>query len=109
MNKRIEQDKYLYKLEKEIKQKKDFILNKKKELEEKVKENKYLEKVYSKYNNFFLNIIKEKKKQILVMEKINRHIDKIIKEDNLLNSQLKKANYDKEIVINELNKLKEEL
>ena len=54
----IQKDLYLYQIELEIKNKKQFILKKKKEIEANIKENIFLDEVkndYLSYYNFIIN------------------------------------------------------
>jgi hypothetical protein len=82
-------------IEQQIKMKRQLLLEKRKYLEENVKENNFLENVrndYKKYHNF---ILKQKQDQIKSMQFLNQYIDDLmisgkLTEHDIVNSKKEK-------------------
>ena len=92
----------LIQLDKEIQNKKKFILSKIKELESKKTENDHLETISDDYKKYFNHTVEQKEKEFNAMVKLNEYISKLVFEDPY-------AKYDQKEVQKEINKLKREL
>jgi hypothetical protein len=102
-------DLQILQLEKEIKNRKKLLVNKKKELEENNKINHYLEGVKNEYNKYYEFTIKEKQEQYDALMLLNQYIDDLIKSENLVKEDLRAAKHEQTTIIKEINKIKTEL
>jgi len=96
-------------LEKEIKNRKQLLVNKKKELEENTKINHYLEGVKEEYIKYYNFTIKEKQEQYDALMILNQYIDELIKSDTLLKEDLRAAKHEQSSILKEINKIKSDL
>lgn len=104
-----EQDIYILQIGEEIRNKKQLLVKKKKELEEKQKLNEYLDNVktdYSKYYNYILN---EKQQQYNALLLLKEYMVDLMKTENLVDDQLRSAKHDQKYIIKEIDKVKGEL
>ena len=108
-NKLAQRDLKLIQIYEEIKNKKDLILKKKKELSKKKNVNTYLEIVNNDYENYYNYILEQKKKELEAMNILNEYIDDLAHTDKLVNTQLKTAKRDQREILNEIHKIKGEL
>ena len=108
-NKLAQRDLKLIQIYEEIKNKKDLILKKKKDLSKKKNVNAYLEIVNNDYENYYNYILEQKKKELEAMSILNEYIDDLVNTDKLVDTQLKTAKRDQREILNEISKIKEEL
>jgi hypothetical protein len=108
-NKLAKRDLKLIQIYKEIKNKKEFILKKKKELAKKKDVNAYLEIVNNDYENYYKYILEQKQKELGAMNILNEYIEDLVHTDKLVNKQLKFAKRDQQEILNEIAKIKKEL
>lgn len=104
-----DRDLKLIQINEEIKNKRNLILKKTKEVDKKKSLNTYLEKVskdYEKYHNF---ILEEKKNELKAMTLLNEYISDLVNKNELIDYQLRTAKYDQKEIFNEINKIKDEL
>jgi hypothetical protein len=102
-------DLQILQLENEIKNKKQLLLNKKKELDENQKINHYLEGVKKEYKKYYELIIKEKQEQYNALILIKQYLDDLMSSKTLLKDELRAVKNDQSNIINEINKIKSEL
>ena len=108
-NKLAQRDLKLIQIYEEIKNKKDLILKKKKDLSKKKNVNAYLEIVNTDYENYYNYILEQKKKELDAMNILNEYIDDLVNTDKLVDTQLKTAKRDQREILNEIYKIKGEL
>jgi hypothetical protein len=102
-------DLQILQLEKEIKNRKQLLVNKKKELDENHKINHYLEGVKKEYNKYYELTIKEKQEQYDALMLIKQYLDDLITSESLLKDELRAVKHDQSNIIKEINKIKSEL
>ncbi len=105
----IQKDLYLYQIELEIKNKKQFILKKKKEIEANIKENIFLDEVKNDYLAYYNFIMNENKQQQAAMKKLNDYIQFLIEHEHVVNNEVKTAKHDQKDILLEIDKIKEKL
>ena len=92
-----------------IKEKRNLLVRKKKDLAKKVKINDYLMNVRDDYDNYYNYILKEKQNQYNSMLLLRDYLSDIMATDKLVNDQLRAAKHDQKDIILEIDKLKKEL
>ena len=96
-------------LEKEIKNRKQLLTNKKKELDKNHKLNQYLEGVKDEYNKYYDFSIKEKQQQYDALMLLKQYIDDLISSETLVNDELRSAKHEQKTIMKEIDKIKSEL
>jgi len=96
-------------IKEEIKKKKEFLLEKKKELEKKEGLNQYLELVKKEYFDFYEEEVNKKKMELQAMTILNDYIHFLEDEKHLVNNQTITVKHDKKEILHEINKIKKEL
>jgi hypothetical protein len=104
-----ERDLNLFQVEQEIKNKKMLLVKKKKDLDNKYKLNHYLNGVKNDYSKYYDYILKEKQQQQNALTLLKEYIDDLIKTEHLVDDQLRTAKHDQKDIINEIDKVKDEL
>jgi len=104
-----ERDLQILKFEEEIQKRKNLLVKKKKELNEKQKLNQFLEHVKDDYYNYYDYILNEKQKQYDSLMLLKEYINELIKTEDLKNEQIIAAKYDEKEIIKEINKIKSEM
>lgn len=104
-----ERDLYLLQIQTEIKNKRNLLVKKKKDLDKKHKINQYLSGVKYDYSKYYDYILNEKQKQYNALILINKYMGELIKTENLVDEQLRTAKHDQKYIIHEIDKIKAEL
>ena len=104
-----ERDGYINKIEQQIKEKEQYLLNKYKQIGVLAKENEFLESVKDDYTNYYNYIVQEKQAQINAMEKINAHINSLVLNTQLSADKIKDAKIEQQRILNEMNNIKQNL
>ena len=104
-----QRDLYLIQIQEEIKNKRNYILEKNKELEKKQKINEFLTIVKNDYQQYYDHIIQEKQKQYQAMAILNNYLDDLITTNKVLDEELIKAKRDQKQVLNEMDNIRTEL
>lgn len=104
-----ERDAYIHKIQQQIKEKEQFLLNKYKQIENLAKENEFLEDVKNDYYNYYNYIVQEKQAQINAMEKINAHINSLVLNTQLSADKIQDAKLEQQRILNEMNNIKQNL
>ena len=102
-------DKILDDLQNELKNKKDMLKNKYETLNTVKDSNEFLSDVLEDYDKYYNYILEQKQQQEVTMKNIIYHIDKIIKEENLSNESLLEAKKEQTNILNEIDKIKNEI
>jgi len=104
-----ERDGYINKIEQQIKEKEQYLLNKYKQIGVLAKENEFLESVKDDYTNYYNYIVQEKQAQINAMEKINAYINSLVLNTQLSADKIEDAKLEQQRILNEMNNIKQNL
>ena len=104
-----QRDLYLKQIELEIQNKRQLIINKKKDIDKKVKVNDYLEGVKADYEQYYNHAIKEKEQQHTAMMLLKQYNEDMMKSAKLLDSELRIAKYEQKDILSEIDKIKKEM
>jgi hypothetical protein len=104
-----EQDVYLVEIEKQIAAKRQFLLQRRQQLETSSKENTFLNQVkqdYQKYNQF---ILKQKQDQIQAMNLLDQYLNDLIVSGKMTQKDIEQSKKDQHDILSEIDKIKKEL
>lgn len=104
-----ERDKLLEHIQREIKNKRDLIVKKTKDIDNKQNMNAYLVDVKSDYNKYYSYMLKQKQQQHDSLVLLKEYMQDLITTDNLANEQLRIAKHDQKQIVDEIDKVKAEL
>ena len=104
-----QRDLYLKQIELEIQNKRQLIINKKKDIDKKSKVNEYLEGVKADYSKYYNHAVKEKQQQHTAMMLLKQYNEDMMKSAKLLDSELRVAKYEQKDILNEIDKIKKEM
>jgi len=104
-----ERDKYLSKIEQEIKSKKDLLLEKRKYLKEISGENRFLTSVNNDYQTYYDFIIKQKEDQMKTLNYLNDYIQDIMVNSKLTDQDILETNQEKKRILNEIKNIRKSL
>ena len=104
-----ERDEYLVQLEKEIEKKRNFLINKRKELDAMSKKNKFLEHVRKDYDRYNQYIVKEKEGQLKAMNILKQYINDIIISGKLTDQDLEESKKEEMHILKEIHSIKNNL
>lgn len=104
-----ERDKFLLQIDNEIKNKKELLIKKKRDLDKKNKLNSYLNDVKQNYSKYYHHMLKEKQQQYDALLLLKEYIDDLIKTEHLLDDQIRTAKYDQKDILKEIDRVKGEL
>ena len=104
-----ERDLQLIYIEKEIKHRREMLIQKKRELENKSKINEFLGTLKSDYNKYYDHMVKEKQDQYNALLLLNEYLSDLKKTDKLVENQIMVANHDQKDIMKEIAKVKREL
>ena len=104
-----ERDEYMIQLEKEIETKRNFLINKRKELEKMSKKNKFLENVRQDYDKYNQYIVKEKERQLRAMHILKQYINDIIVTGKLTDEDLEQTKKEEINILREIHSIKQNL
>ena len=104
-----ERDLHLLQIEAEIRNKKNLLVKKKKELDKKFKVNHYLTGVKKDYSKYYDYILNEKQQQFNALNLLKEYMNDLIKTENLVDEQLRTAKHDQKDIIGEIDRVKAEL
>jgi hypothetical protein len=104
-----ERDLKLLQIEKEIRNKKNLLIKKKKDLDKKQKANEYLDMVKEDYTKYYDYILNEKQQQYNALLLLKEYMGDLMQTEHLVDDQLRTAKHDQKDIIEEINKVKLEL
>ena len=104
-----ERDLQLIQIEREIKNKKQLLVKKKKELDKKHKLNEYLVNVKQDYTKYYDYIVGEKQQQYNALILLKEYMSDLMKTENLVYQQIRSVKHDQKDIIVEIDKVKAEL
>jgi len=101
-----EREKQLANLEEQIKQKREFLLDKRKILVQAKEQNKFLKDVQQDYQKYYQYIVDEKQRQTEAFTKLNEHLDRIIVSGQLTEKEVAQSKKDQKTILKELDGIK---
>jgi hypothetical protein len=104
-----ERDLQLIQIEREIKNKKQLLVKKKKDLDKKHKLNEYLVDVKQDYTKYYDYIVGEKQQQYNALILLKEYMSDLMKTENLVDQQIRSVKHDQKDIIGEIDKVKAEL
>lgn len=104
-----QRDMYLMKINDEIKNRRELLLKKKKEIQQKEKINEFLNTVRDEYKNYYNHIIKEKQQQYEALQLLKTYLDDLSTTEKSMNNQLRNAKYDQNQILQEMDAIRFEL
>lgn len=105
----VEKDLRLYDIEEQINARRKLILDKNKLIQNKKKQNHFLNEVKSDYETFYKYIINEKQQQYQSMELLNKYLDDLTKTNELAEDELDVLKHEQKDILSEMDKIKMEL
>lgn len=104
-----DRDNYLNQIEQQIQMKRRLLLEKRKYLEENVKENHFLENVRNDYKKYHDFILKQKQDQVKSMQFLNQYIDDLMVSGKLTEQDIVNSKREKQEIRSEVDKIKKDL
>ena len=104
-----QRDNYLSQIEQQIKNKRNFLLNKRDKLKHLSKENEFLVNVRNDYQNYHNIILKQKQDQLASMDLLNQYINDIIVSGKLTEQDIKNQKQERNSILREMDKIKKDL
>tara|TARA_Y100000816_G_scaffold97668_1_gene67970 strand:- start:4853 stop:5236 length:384 start_codon:yes stop_codon:yes gene_type:complete len=102
-------DQYLAELEAQMYAKRFMLLQKRKALQNAVKQNHFLEDVKRDYDAYYNHIVQQKKDQMMAIEYLQTYVDNMISENKVSDSEIQKSKEQQESILRELQKIRVEL
>jgi hypothetical protein len=99
----------LTQIQQEIINKKKLLIQKKKDLENKLVLNEFLADVKNDYAKYHKHILHEKEQQRDTLMLLNEYINDLISTEHLVDDQLRIAKHDQKDIITEIDRVKAEL
>ena len=93
----------------EINKRKEILKDEYKILQERKRENNFLEQVYDDYKNYYSLIIEEKQKQYEALQNISNYLDSIIQESNIAKDKLEELKNDKYKILGKIEQVRSEI
>ena len=104
-----QRDMYLMKINDEIKNRRQLLLDKKKELEHKEKLNEFLGTVRQEYRNYYNHILHEKQQQYEALRLLKTYLDDLSTTEKSMNNKMRNAKYDQREILQEMDNIRVEL
>ena len=104
-----EQDVYLVEIEKQIAQKKNFLFQRRKQLEISMKENSFLNKVKEDYQKYHQFILKQKQDQIQAMQLLDQYLNDLIVSGKMTQHDILQSKKDQQEILSEIEKINKDL
>ena len=104
-----QRDTYLMKINEEIQNRRELLLKKKKELQQKENINEFLNTVRDEYRSYYNHIIKEKQQQYEALKLLKTYLDDLSTTEKSMNNQLRNAKYDQNQILQEMDTIRFEL
>ena len=104
-----DRDNYLIQIENQIQAKRNLLLEKRKTLEETIKQNHFLEGVKNDYNRYHNYIIKQNQEQMRAMNLLNQYLGDIMISGKLTEKDIHNTKREQNEILSEINKIKHNL
>jgi hypothetical protein len=98
-------DEYIDNMKKQIKNRENFILKKSSTIHKQCETNEYLKQIKNNYDDYILDLLKERKQQKNALENINLYIQKMIIDNKLTDEDLQESKKEYEEIIKEIEKI----
>jgi hypothetical protein len=102
-------DELFLQLNNEIQEKKQFLLDKRKQLDKQLQTNEFLDVVKQDYNKFYEIILQQKREQYVALLLLNKYIGKIRKSGELSKNNHLDAQLEQKKILEELSKMKKSI
>lgn len=93
----------------EINKRKGILKDEYKILQERKRENNFLEQVYDDYKNYYSLIIEEKQKQYEALKNISNYLDSLIQESKVAKDTLEELKNDKYKILGKIEEVRSEI
>ena len=104
-----EQDVYLVEIEKQIAQKRNFLLQRRQQLESSAKENTFLNSVKEDYQKYHEFILKQKQDQINAMKLLDQYLNDLMVSGKMTQHDILQSKKDQQDILSEIDKIKKDL
>jgi len=104
-----QQDSYLVEIERQIAAKRQFLLQRRQQLQEASKENRFLNAVKEDYQKYHQYILKQKEDQIRAMQTLDQYLNDLMVTGNLTEQDMAKTKHDQHEILHEIGKIKKGL
>jgi hypothetical protein len=104
-----EQDVYLVEIEKQIEQKRNFLLQRRQQLEVSAKENTFLNSVKEDYQKYHQFILKQKQDQIQAMQLLDQYLNDLMVSGKMTQHDILQSKKDQQEILSEIDKIKKDL
>lgn len=104
-----QRDGALMRIRNQISAKRQFLLDKQRELKKESQYNQFLKTIYSDYKRYHEYIIREKEEQIAAMESLKDYIKDIIKTNQLTEEQIANAKKEQDYILKEMDNIRGDL
>jgi hypothetical protein len=104
-----DRDNYLTQIEQQIQSKRNLLLEKRKSLEESIKQNHFLEGVRNDYQKYHNYIIKQNQEQMRAMNILNQYLGDIMVSGKLTEKDIHNTRRDQNEILGEMDKIKSSL
>jgi hypothetical protein len=104
-----DRDQCLISVEKEIREKKNLLIEKKRHLKKVMNQNRFLTEVMGDYDKYYQAIISQKRDQMRALDMLNNYIQGLIQTEKLTEQNLKDAKKEQKKILGEVKKIKTEL
>lgn len=104
-----EKDLHLLQIQEEIRNKKNLLIKKKKDLDKNYKLNDFLSNVKDDYTRYYDYILNEKQQQYNALILLKEYMSDLSKTENVVDEQMRHIKYDQRDILKEIDKVKAEL
>jgi Tfp pilus assembly pilus retraction ATPase PilT len=104
-----EQDVYLVEIEKQIAQKRNFLLQRRQQLEVSAKENTFLNNVKEDYQKYHQFIVKQKQDQVQAMQLLDQYLNDLMVSGKMTQHDILQSKKDQQDILSEIDKIKKDL
>lgn len=104
-----EQDVYLVEIEKQIAQKRNFLLQRRQQLEVSAKENTFLNNVKEDYHKYHQFIVKQKQDQVQAMQLLDQYLNDLMVSGKMTQHDILQSKKDQQDILSEIDKIKKDL
>ena len=104
-----DRDQLLMRIECEMENKKQMLVNKRNHLKKVVNQNEFLKEVIGDYTKYYGVIIEQKQEQMRALEMLTKYIDGLLKTEKLTSENIKDARKEQKKILYEVKKIKASL
>jgi uncharacterized membrane-anchored protein YhcB (DUF1043 family) len=104
-----QQDSYLVEIERQISAKRQFLLQRRHQLEHASKENQFLSTVKQDYQKYHQFIMKQKQEQVRAMQILDQYLNDLMVSGKLTNHDIAQTKKDQHEILGEIGHIKKDL